>query len=243
MRRSRVCRLATRRPARCSGPSSGHGAAQCGACTPAMLVARHGPAEADPSRARREVADALAACCAAAPATARSSPPCWRPCAPRAPAAAGSAAGWRGGARIARLDGRRKVEGSEIFGADACAGGCLACAPSAARIPCRLRPRRSRGLCRRHARARRVITASDVPGRDRYGVIPPFADQPVFATARCASAARRSRRSSASAAAVERLDLGDLPGRLGAAAAAHDDRRGARSRRAADPCRPRRTMS
>jgi CO/xanthine dehydrogenase Mo-binding subunit len=86
------------------------------------------------------------------------------------------------GARLVRLDGKKKVEGSEIFGADETPAGTLGV--RVIRCP--------------HARARfqfgdldqfvadhpgvvLVLTAKDVPGVDCYGVISRYADQPVFA--------------------------------------------------------------
>ena len=90
-----------------------HGAAQCGACTPGMLMA---PAPSAPRPDAAEVEEALggvlcrctgyrkiiAAVCDAA-ATA-----------PAAPPPSGAAVG----ARLPRLDGRAKVEGTDAFGAD-----------------------------------------------------------------------------------------------------------------------------
>src|ERR1700730_11222406 len=94
-----------------------HGAAQCGICTPGMLIAAAAFLERNARPSEAQVQDAiggvLCRCTGyrkiiAAVLEARSPPP------PHAAPEAGQAIG----ARIARLDGRRKVDGSEIFGAD-----------------------------------------------------------------------------------------------------------------------------
>jgi CO/xanthine dehydrogenase Mo-binding subunit len=87
------------------------------------------------------------------------------------------------GARIARLDGLPKVTGQEAFGADAIPPDALFV--RAIRSPYHRAEfvfgdldaflASSPGIIR-------VLTAADIPGRNVFGVIPPFADQPVFAT-------------------------------------------------------------
>ena len=86
------------------------------------------------------------------------------------------------GARLARLDGIPKLDGSEVYGADKAPQDALW-----------LRAIRSP-----HARARftigdlgafvsnepgifRVLTAADVPGENSFGIFPEMKDQPVFA--------------------------------------------------------------
>ena len=86
------------------------------------------------------------------------------------------------GARLIRLDGQRKVDGSEIFGADETPAETLAV--QVIRCP-HHRARFEFGdfdaFISRHPGVELVLTAKDVPGIDCYGVIPRFADQPVFA--------------------------------------------------------------
>ena len=157
-----------------------HGAAQCGACTPGMLVSATALLEKNPSPDETEVMDAiggvlcrctgyrkiLAAVMDANGARLIHSPN------------AGAAVG----ARLVRLDGQKKVDGREIFGADECPADAF-----------RLRVVRSphhrakfafgdlAAFIEDHPGVRLVLTAKDVPGIDCYGVIPRFADQPVFA--------------------------------------------------------------
>ena len=126
-----------------------------------------------------------AACSAAAPATARSSPPCCdadgRLAALRSHRAPAGAAV---GARLPRLDGRAKVDGSESFGADGWPAGPGGA--EAVRSPyshARFRFGDLGGLAAARPGLAAVFTAADIPGRNRFGVIPAFADQPALAEA------------------------------------------------------------
>ena len=86
------------------------------------------------------------------------------------------------GARPVRLDGARKVEGRDVFGADAWPADALVL--RAIRSP---HHRASfvlgdiEAYRAAHPGIAAVLTARDVPGLNRFGVIPAFADQPVFA--------------------------------------------------------------
>ena len=86
------------------------------------------------------------------------------------------------GARIARLDGGPKVAGTESFGADGIPSDALWV--RAVRSPFH-RAGFTFGDLESYAASQpdivRVLTARDIPGRNIFGVIPPFADQPVFA--------------------------------------------------------------
>ncbi|MEO8669149.1 MAG: molybdopterin cofactor-binding domain-containing protein, partial [Bauldia sp.] len=92
------------------------------------------------------------------------------------------AAGKAVGARIARLDGREKVDGSDLFGADSIPADALFA--RIIRAPfhhARFAIGDVAGFLAGHSGLVRVFTAADVPGRNIHGVIPDFADQPVFA--------------------------------------------------------------
>ncbi|MEK9726161.1 MAG: xanthine dehydrogenase family protein molybdopterin-binding subunit, partial [Rhodospirillaceae bacterium] len=99
-----------------------------------------------------------------------------------AAAAPAPAAGSAVGAPIERLDGRPKVAGTEVFGADHVPAG--ATAVRAVRSP-HYRSAFAFGdldaWTAAHPGVETVITAADIPGRNCYGVIPPFADQPALA--------------------------------------------------------------
>jgi len=158
-----------------------HGAAQCGACTPGMLVAATALLEQNQTPSESQVMDAIggvlcrctgyrkivtAILSGQSDALAEIHPE------------AGNAVGQR----VVRLDGKRKVDGSEIFGADEVPMGALAV--RAIRSPYHRAQFHFGDLdefVSAHPGIDAVLTAKDVPGKDCYGVIPPFADQPVFA--------------------------------------------------------------
>ena len=88
------------------------------------------------------------------------------------------------GERLVRLDGKGKVDGTEIFGADEIPAGTLLV--RAIRSPhhrARFRFGDLDAFVAAHPGVDRVLTAKDIPGENCYGVIPQFADQPVFAEA------------------------------------------------------------
>ena len=203
-----------------------HGAAQCGICTPGMLVTAvgllrahvaptaPGTARNSPGLSERAAQDALggvlcrctgyrkiiASVLDAASSGAMADAP--------APPAAGKAVG----ARIARVDGRAKVDGSDRFGDDA--------APAAALVVKIVRSPHH------HARFRigdvaaflaerpglvAVLTAADVPGVNRFGVIPRFEDQPVFAEDLARFRGEAVAAVVGEADAIAALDLDDVP--------------------------------
>jgi CO/xanthine dehydrogenase Mo-binding subunit/aerobic-type carbon monoxide dehydrogenase small subunit (CoxS/CutS family) len=188
------------------------GAAQCGICTPGMLVAATALLRSNPRPTETEVEDALggvlcrctgyrkivAAVLAAANGVATIAP--------------SPAAGAAVGARIARLDGREKVTGEDIFGADGIPADALYV--KAIRAPFH-RARFTFGdiaaFLAAHPDLVRVFTAADVPGRNLHGVIPPFADQPVFAVGETRFRGEAVAAVVGSRAAIERLDTRTFP--------------------------------
>jgi aldehyde oxidoreductase len=188
-----------------------HGAAQCGICTPGMLVAATHLLERNPEPSEEEAMDAIggvlcrctgyrkivaAVCAAAAPVRAEDAP----------------AVGGAVGARLRRLDGRRKVEGTDIFGADEVPAGCLLL--RTVRSPfnrARFRFGDLDAFVKAHAGIHRVLTARDIPGVNCYGVIAAFADQPVFAVEEARFRGEAVAAVVGESAAVEALDLASLP--------------------------------
>ena len=86
------------------------------------------------------------------------------------------------GPRLIRLDGQKKVDGTEIFGADESSRPLLTV--RVVRCPyhrARFRFGDLQKFVAAHPGIAHDLTAQDVPGNDCYGVIPRFADQPVFA--------------------------------------------------------------
>jgi CO/xanthine dehydrogenase Mo-binding subunit/aerobic-type carbon monoxide dehydrogenase small subunit (CoxS/CutS family) len=155
-----------------------HGAAQCGICTPGMLMAatdllaRH----AAPSRAQVEeaIGGVLCRCTGylkiieailGGPG-----------------AAAESGAASLIGARLERIDGRPKVAGSELFGADWAPADCLSMrivrSPYAAG---RFALGDLEAVRLRTPGLEAILTYQDVPGENAFGVFQDMRDQPVLA--------------------------------------------------------------
>jgi aldehyde oxidoreductase len=158
-----------------------HGAAQCGACTPGMLVAATALLDKNHAPNETEVLDAIGGVLCRCTGYRKIISAILGAGAETA-VAASPEAGAAVGQRLVRLDGKSKVEGTEIFGADETPAGALGL--RVIRSPYhRARfqfgdldefVRDNPGVCA-------VFTAKDVPGEDCYGVIARFADQPVFA--------------------------------------------------------------
>ena len=158
-----------------------HGAAQCGICTPGMLIAAAALLDAHPGPGESDVLDAIggvlcrctgyrkivdAILDAANPPRTVSAP----------------IAGRAVGARVPRLDGMRKIDGADLFGADGHPAEALVA--RAIRSPFHRAGFRLGDVgawAAAHPGIMRVFTAADVPGRNAFGVIAPCADQPVFA--------------------------------------------------------------
>ncbi|HTY56125.1 MAG TPA: molybdopterin cofactor-binding domain-containing protein [Candidatus Binataceae bacterium] len=157
------------------------GAAQCGICTPGMLVAACALLEKNPAPSEGQVLDALGGVLCrctgyrkiidAVMAAGRELPALETP---RAGAAVG--------ARIARIDGPAKLDGSEVFGADY--APCDSLLARAVRSPyhrARFHFGDLSAFAAAHDGIAGVFTARDVPGENRFGVLPQYVDQPAFA--------------------------------------------------------------
>ena len=93
-----------------------HGAAQCGACTPGMLVSATALLERNASPSEQEVMDAIGGVlcrCTGYRKIIRAIQDVNAPGRQLSPQAGAAV-----GARLIRLDGQKKVDGTEIFGAD-----------------------------------------------------------------------------------------------------------------------------
>ena len=190
-----------------------HGASQCGACTPGMLIAATALLEKNDSPTESEVMDAIGGvlcrctgyrkiisaimsagtCSASMPAPAAPSP---------------SAVGQR----LIRLDGKKKVEGTEIFGADDSPEDALSI--RVVRCPhhrARFEFGNLDAFVRSHPGVTAVFTAKDVPGKNCYGVIPRFADQPAFAENEARHRGEAVAAIVGEAAVVEALDPAEFP--------------------------------
>jgi CO/xanthine dehydrogenase Mo-binding subunit/aerobic-type carbon monoxide dehydrogenase small subunit (CoxS/CutS family) len=188
------------------------GAAQCGICTPGMLVSAAALLRNEPRPTETQVKDALggvlcrctgyrsilAAVMTVDPSDEEG----------EAPPPAGKAVGHR----LARVDGPRKVDGSEAFGADE--------APEAALEIRIVRSPYHRAafelgdldaFVASHPGVVAAYAAADVPGRNRFGVIPSFADQPVFAEGEVRFRGEAVAMIVGDADAMASLDPSDLP--------------------------------
>jgi len=160
----------------------GHGAAQCGICTPGMLVAASDLLARNPRPVADEVRDALGGvlcrctgyqkiieavldAAQAAPATGTALPE------------AGAAVG----ARVPKVDGLPKLTGSERYGADAIPADALWL--RVARSPyhrARIELGDLAAFTAAHPGIARVLSARDVPSNG-FGIYPHIKDQPVLA--------------------------------------------------------------
>ena len=153
-----------------------HGAAQCGICTPGMLMAAAALLANTPAPTEAEAADALGGVLCRCTGYRKISPPSGD-LPPPEPAPSGAV-----GTRLPRLDGGAKTQGRDLFGADLWPEGSLTLA--AVRAPHPRAAFRLGDLAAWTAATpgvAAVLTAADIPGRNRFGVIEPFADQPVLA--------------------------------------------------------------
>ncbi len=156
-----------------------NGAAQCGICTPGMLVSARALLDRNPQPTRNEVEDALGgvlcrctgytkiidAVMDAADAN---------PAITNLPGCVGD--------RIRHVDGPNKVTGETVFGADRPPEDALLV--KVIRSPhhhARFSIGDKKAFLDRHIGLLAIFDAGDVPGSNVHGVIPPFADQPVFA--------------------------------------------------------------
>jgi aldehyde oxidoreductase len=160
-----------------------HGAAQCGFCTPGMLMAASELLAQNPEPTEPEVRDALGGVLCRCTGyrkiiEAVLDVAAERPAAGPEPRAVG--------ARLAKVDGNAKLNGSDRFGADALPAETVL-SLRAVRSP-HAHARFTLGdftqLLAAHPGLVRVLTAADVPGRNLYGIYPTGKDQPVLAETR-----------------------------------------------------------
>ena len=232
-----------------------HGAAQCGICTPGMLMAATALLERDASPNEIAIADALGGvlcrctgyrkiieavqhCSSVPPRGGR-----WREapdeeavsrvpqppglaeaapssgaqpdgCAPPSPTRGEGRkinSGAAVGVSVPRLDGLPKISGTEAFGADAIPVDALWI--KAIRSP-HHRARFAFGdleAWRKQSGILRILTACDIPGRNLFGVIAAFADQPVFAVTETRFKGEAVAAIVAERAVVEALDVSSFP--------------------------------
>lgn len=188
-----------------------HGAAQCGICTPGMLVSAVALLEQNPAPSEPEVMDALGGILCRCTgyrkivlAVLEANHP------PQLTAAANDHRPV--GQRVVRLDGQRKVHGQDIYGADEWPEESLVlrvvrCPHNRAEFSFGdLSPFR-----KNHAGIHAVFTARDVPGENCFGVHPDFADQPVFAETEARFKGEAVAAVVGDSVTMATLDLADFP--------------------------------
>ncbi|MGE3832469.1 MAG: molybdopterin-dependent oxidoreductase [Parvibaculaceae bacterium] len=202
---------ATENAAKVKASFLAHGAAQCGICTPGMLVSAAALLDEEPQPSEAQVMDAIGGVlcrCTGYRKIVAAIMDATRPACTEPSPEIGRAVG----ARIVRLDGKKKVDGSEIFGADGHPRNALVA--RAIRSPFH-RARFAFGdldaWTKAHPGIMRVFTAKDVPGPAPYGVIPPFADQTVFALGETRFKGEAVALVVGTAEAMMKFDPGDFP--------------------------------
>jgi aldehyde oxidoreductase len=157
-----------------------HGAAQCGACTPGMLMAASDLLSRNPRPDEAAVLDALGGVlcrCTGYRKIVDAVLDLAGDVPPNEPTAGAAV-----GARVPKVDGIAKLTGAERFGADEAPADALWL--RAVRSP-HARARFTLGafdaLHRRYPGLVRVLTAADIPGANRFGIYPTGKDQPVLA--------------------------------------------------------------
>lgn len=155
-----------------------HGAAQCGICTPGMLVSAVALLRENANPSEQQVQDALGGVLCRCTGYRKI-----------IDAVVGTAPKLHGtgvvGDSIRRLDGAQKVAGDEVFGDDIAPAGTLEIFIVRSPYP---HARFTFGDIETYIAGtpgiETVLTAKDIPGRNVFGVIPQFMDQPVFAETR-----------------------------------------------------------
>ncbi len=185
-----------------------HQAAQCGICTPGMMVSavallRRVP-RPDVAQVQEALGGVLCRCTG------------YRKIIDAVMDAHGAAtltvSGQELGQSARRLDGAAKVDGSERFGDDVAPAGALV-----ARVVRSPHPAAQFELGdvaawqSLHRGVVAVLTAADVPGLNAFGVIPGFIDQPVFAVDHVRFRGEAVACVVGDAAAIAALDLADFP--------------------------------
>ena len=185
-----------------------HGAAQCGICTPGMLMSAVALLDHTPEPDRTEVEEALGGVlcrCTGYTKIIDAVMDVHGRGAPLSPVPGGAV-----GQPVRRLDGGPKVSGAESYGADhAPDGALLVRAVRAPAAPCGF----TFGDLDAWAAAQDVMvfTASAIPGENRFGVIPSFADQPALAETHARFSGEAVALVAGDPALIEALDLDTFP--------------------------------
>ena len=158
-----------------------HGAAQCGVCTPGMLMAADDLLARVKAPATREIEDALGGVLCRCTGY-RKIVEAVASVAAASPAITDPAAGKAVGARFLKVDAAARVDGSARYGADGWPADTLYL--RAVRSPhhhARFELGDLAGLRAKYPGLVRVLLAKDIPGQNRFGIYPTGKDQPALA--------------------------------------------------------------
>ncbi len=159
-----------------------HGAAQCGICTPGMLMAARDLLDRNPKPSESEALDALGGVLCRCTGYRKIVDAVLDAARPNGAAAPSPAAGAAVGARMAKVDGAAKLTGAESYGADGFPEDTLHL--RIVRSP-HHRARFSVGdlspLRAKYPGLVEILGWRDVPGSNLYGIYPTGKDQPVLA--------------------------------------------------------------
>ncbi|MCC5780461.1 molybdopterin-dependent oxidoreductase [Nitratireductor sp. B36] len=189
-----------------------HGAAQCGICTPGVLVSAAALLEQNPTPSETEVQDALGGVLCRCTGYRKIIEAVMNANRSVGVKASMVEQGHAVGASPIRLDGERKVNGTEIFGADERPADALSVA--VVRSPhwhADFEIGDTEAFIAAHPGIVAVFTAADIPGENRFGVIPPFADQPALAEGRARFRGEAVALIAGERDAIEALDMDAFP--------------------------------
>ncbi len=181
-----------------------HGAAQCGICTPGMLVAAIELLRRNPTPTEAEVEQGLGGVLCRCTG--------YRRIIDAVRGVDALAETGAVGARLPRVDGAAKLDGTERYGADLAPADVLWL--RAIRSPhahARFVIGEAAAFLAAHPGITALLTAKDVPGRNGYGIYPHIKDQPVFAEGLALYRGDAVAAVVGSRAAIEALRLDALP--------------------------------
>jgi len=188
-----------------------HGAAQCGICTPGMLMSAKALLDVNPAPTKTDVENALGGVLCRCTG--------YRKIIDAVvninqfeDATEISETGSSVGSPLRHLDGREKVDGTLHFGADEFPDDCLFI--KVIRSPhhhAHFNLDDCSDFIDAHDGLELILSADDIPGRNCFGVIPQFADQPVFAEGTARYRGEAVAAIVGTSTALEQLNEGDLP--------------------------------
>ncbi|MGI9524724.1 MAG: molybdopterin cofactor-binding domain-containing protein, partial [Hyphomicrobiaceae bacterium] len=162
-----------------------HGATQCGICTPGMLMSAVALLNHTSSPTTAQVYDALGGVLCRCTGYRKIVEAVMQALEEAGVSGDAPAIGSGVGARIEHLDGKPKVNGELAFGSDELpVGTLLARVIRSPHHHARFAIGDKAAFLAQHVGLHAVFDATDIPGKNCFGVIPPFADQPAFAEGR-----------------------------------------------------------